>query len=254
MSVALATFVESPLSDKYSRPRTAASATLDRGKVAFLAIKKLLSKVVTHKDDRSASQAAAILVDLRVQDVELAAETIKALGSSIWPARPVANRILRVLENLLYDGRIGDHRDPRIERYVSLTPSLLDFPVDLTFFSIFANEKEVIVYIEGIMDMCTQMVSSKINEHLKTFLDHKIGGILSNPDFPEACHLLAFIDAKDTEDIISILSKFETSFSMPLNGITNSVSKLLAGEAPIFFQTIKWVRFKTCLNTLLIII
>ncbi|RXW15650.1 hypothetical protein EST38_g10208 [Candolleomyces aberdarensis] len=203
-----------------NQSRAAASATLDKGKVAFLATKKLLSKVVTHKDDRSASQAAAILVDLRVQDVELAAETIKALGSSAWPARPVANRILRVLENLLYDGRVGDHRDPRIER-------------------IFANENEVIVYIEGIMDTCTQMVSSKINEHLKTFLDHKIGGTISNTDFPEACHLLAFIDAKDTEDIISILSKFENCFSMPLNGVANSVSKLLAGEAPVFFQTIK---------------
>ncbi|RXW15900.1 hypothetical protein EST38_g9954 [Candolleomyces aberdarensis] len=170
-------------------------------------------------DAQSLSQAATILLDLRIQDVDVAKETIQALKPDRWPVAAIANRLLRVLENLLYEGRAGGKHNPRAER-------------------VFSDEKELILYIDGIMDTCRKMVSTKIDKHLKTFLDSKSPVNVVNADLQKACDLLAFVSAEDSESIISVLSKLP-GLTMPVNGVSVTVSKLLVAEAPAFFKAIR---------------
>jgi hypothetical protein len=107
-------FVEPNQSNPRPKP---VSTPLDKEDIVFFATRRLLLGFVTGIDDQTVSRAARILLDLRIKDIELAKETIEALEPGSWLGGAIANRLLRVLENLLYDGRIGDEHNPRAERY-----------------------------------------------------------------------------------------------------------------------------------------
>jgi hypothetical protein len=104
-------------------------------------------------------------------------------------------------------------------------------------YRIFTDEQELTVYIDEVLATCRTMVSDKIETHLKKFLNSAND---FNADVAKASDLLAFVSAEDTESIVAVLSKME-ELTMPASGIANTLSKLLAAEAPGFFETIRYV-------------
>jgi hypothetical protein len=117
---------------------------------------------------------------------------------------------------------------------------LFDVDTHLGICRVFTDEQELVLYIDEILSTCRKMVSEKIETHLRKFLDNKDSANIFNADLTKAGELLAFVSAEDNESIVSVLSNMR-GLTMPVNGIANTLSKLLAAEAPGFFEVIRYV-------------
>jgi hypothetical protein len=67
-------------------------------------------------DDQEAQEAAMILVNLKHEELHMAADVVKTMKGTRWPAAAVGNMILCILQNILYGGRAGVVHDPCTER------------------------------------------------------------------------------------------------------------------------------------------
>jgi hypothetical protein len=71
---------------------------------------------------------------------------------------------------------------------------------------VFADFEDLNAYVDDVMEACSTIVALQVEQIIDSFCTSNDAPNIPKPDLTEASELIAFMDVKNTEHIIAVIS------------------------------------------------